>query len=218
MVVRAHWSTERSHVVARAVLAAERDWTPDFGGEQFCLGRAFYTHFEEGRSAQYFADARASDARVERHAPGLQEALLEAASAFVGARVVRRRGWCGPGVHVFPAREAVARRGGVLHFDTEGLTAAQLAARAPALSFVLALACPPRGGGLRVWDVLHTGHDHPTRAERAAPSARIPYAPGTLVVFDSYRLHQIQGFAGGPRVSATVHAAQLDTGVWEAWF
>ena len=45
------------------------------------------------------------------------------------------------------------------------------------------------------------------------------YATGDVVLIDSYTLHQIQPFAGSrERISATVHAAQVDTGLWECWF
>jgi hypothetical protein len=75
------------------------------------------------------------------------------------------------------------------------------------------------GGGLEVWDVLYDGHDHPTDAELRASSAIVPYRVGDVVLIDSYRLHQIQSFGGTrERISATVHAAELDAGLWECWF
>ena len=74
-------------------------------------------------------------------------------------------------------------------------------------------------GGLRVWDVLYDGHDHPTKEELTARSATVTYGVGDVVLIDSYRLHQIQPFAGSrARISATVHAARLDAGLWECWF
>lgn len=201
------------------VYRAREEWTADFGGEQFALGRAFYTHLEEGRTRAYFDDAAASDARVERYAPGLQGALRELVARATGARVVARRGWCGPGVHVFPPGNPVAKRGGVVHFDTEGLPVKHVTARRRALSVVAMLQPPEDGGGLRVWDARYEGRDHPTAAQRRAPSTLIAYRVGDVVVFDSYRLHQIQPFTGTrDRVSATVHAAELDAGLWETWF
>ena len=191
-------------------------WTPDFGGEQFALGRAFYTHFETGRSSEYFLDAPASDARVEQGAPGLQAQMRELVAAVTGARVIQRRGWCGAGVHVFPAGEKVARSGGVIHFDVEGLGRHQLARRKPALSLVVMLRPP---GGLRLWDVRYSGSDAPTDEELAVHSEIIEYGVGDLVVFESYRLHQIQPFAGErDRISATIHAAEIDRNLWESWF
>jgi hypothetical protein len=211
--------------------AGRADWTADFGGEQFALGRAFYTHYEEGKSEAYFADVAASDARVEAHAPGLQGAMRDLVAKVTGARVVQRRSWCGPGVHVFPPAGPVSKRGGVLHFDTEGLPARHVEARRPALTLVAMLQVPrpkanehlsiktERSGGLRVWNVRYEGHDHATEEERRAPSVLIPYETGDLVLIDSYRLHQIQPFDGDrERISATVHAAQIDSGLWECWF
>jgi hypothetical protein len=205
---------------ARGVLDARDDWTEDFDGEQFTLGRAFYTHLETDRSDEYFADAAASDARVERHLPGFQAKLRALAAEMVGGRVVPRDGWCGAGVHVFPAGSPVATAGGVVHFDTEGLADEHIARRAPAYSLVAMLQPPPLGGGLRLWPILYDGHDHPGDAALAlGGSETIEYRAGDLVLFDSYRCHQIQPFPGPlDRISATLHLAQLDAALWESWF
>jgi hypothetical protein len=122
-------------------------------------------------------------------------------------------------VHVFPPGGPVAERGGVVHFDTEGLAANHVRTRAPAITLVAMLQPPEAGGGLRVWDVTYDGHDHPTEAELAMPSEVIVSRPGDVVLIDSYRLHQIQPFTGGlDRISATVHAARIDPTQWECWF
>jgi hypothetical protein len=203
---------------AAQVLNARQDWTKNFAGVQFTLGRAWYTHLEEDREDEYFANAEASDATVRRATPGLQERMLAAVSAVLEAPVTQRPGWCGPGVHIFPARSVVARKGGEVHFDTEGLTEPQLARRAAALSFILMLQPPEVGGGLRVWDRLYDGEDFPDKPEPDVPVTQIAYEPGELVVIDSYRLHQILPFAGSrDRISATMHAA-LEGNDWEAWF
>ncbi len=202
-----------------AVVAARAEWTSDFDGEQFSLGRAFYTHLEQDAAAAYFRDAAASDARVEAHAPGLQSRLRDLVASLVDGAVHARRGWCGPGVHIFPAGGEVAREGGVVHFDNEGLAAHHIARRRPAITAVAMLEPPHAGGGLRVWDILYEGRDTATAAERDAPSIVIPYAVGDVVVIDSYRLHQIQPFTGASdRISATVHAAEIDPARWETWF
>ena len=205
---------------ARGILAARSEWTADFEGEQFCLGRAFYTHLETDRTGEYFADARGSDARVERHAPGLKERVRALVAEAVGGRVVQREGWCGAGVHVFPAGCPVAREGGVVHFDTEGLADEHVARRAPALSVVAMIQPPERGGGLRLWPALYDGRDHPGDAAlEAGGDVTVDYRAGDVVVFDSYRCHQIQPFAGSiDRISATLHVAEIDRGLWEAWF
>ncbi|MBX3226153.1 MAG: hypothetical protein KIT84_28730 [Labilithrix sp.] len=203
------------------VYAARDEWTHDFDGEQFSLGRAFYTHLEEGRSKDYFEDVAGSDERVERFAPGLQAAMRALVARVTGARAVPRRGWCGPGVHVFPPAAPVSQRGGVVHFDTEGLASRHLASRRPAITLVAMLQPPEDAseGGLKVWDVLYTGHDHPTDEELAERTELVPYALGDVVLIDSYRLHQIQPFTGArERISATVHCAEVDAGLWETWF
>jgi hypothetical protein len=203
----------------RGVYDGKQEWTEDFGGEQFCLGRAFYTHLEEDREDDYFRDPEASDAIVERWAPGLQAAMRDLVLHVTKGRVVRRRGWCGPGVHVFPPGEPVAVRGGVSHFDTEGLATEHIARRLAAITVVAMFQPAATGGGLKVWDTLYAGRDHPTHAELAARSEVFEYCVGDVVVIDSYRLHQIQPFGGErERISATVHAAEVDAGLWETWF
>jgi hypothetical protein len=198
---------------------ARGDWVPAFGGEQFSLGRAFYTHFEQNECRAYFADAAASDARVERHLPGLQRRLQELVASLTGGVCFARRGFCGAGVHVFPAGEKVSREGGVLHFDTEGLPTDHVHRRKRALSVVVMLGAPERGGGLKVWGARYAGADHPTAAQVATPAHVLDYVPGRAIVIDSYRLHQIQPFCGArDRVSATLHAAEVDPGRWETWF
>jgi len=205
-----------SHVAS--VLGAREAWTRNFDGKQFTLGRAYYTHLEEDREDEYFAGAAASDAQVRRTTPGLQEHMLAAASALVGAPVTQRVGWCGPGVHVFPAGGEVARRGGEVHFDTEGLRAPQLERRVPAVTLVLMLQRPESGGGLRVWGSTYDGEDFPRKPDPRVEVTQIAYEVGELVVIDSYRLHQILPFRGElDRISATMHVC-LDGGAWEAWF
>jgi 2-oxoglutarate-Fe(II)-dependent oxygenase superfamily protein len=144
--------------------------------------------------------------------------MFALARELLGAPVVQRAGWCGPGVHIFPAGLEVADTGGEVHFDTEGLGEEELRVRRRALSFVLMLQAPEKGGGLRLWDALYDGDDHPSPPPPAVANLTIQYEPGELVVLDSYRLHQIQPFGGSvDRVSATMHL--VDTGeAWEAWF
>lgn len=216
--VRAAVDETRAAVWVRGVYEARASWIDDFGKAQHSLGRAWYTHLEQGRTAEYFAGAESSDAVVERACPGLQAAMLALASRAAGAEVTRREGWCGPGVHVFPAGGLCARRGGDIHFDTEGLTPAHAAERAPALTLVLMLQPAESGGGLRVWDVLYRGSDAYEDEDLARESAIADYGVGDLVIMNSYRLHQIQPFGGArDRISATCHLAFV-AGRWEAWF
>jgi hypothetical protein len=202
------------------VYAARTDWTPCFEGVQFTRGRAYYTHLEEDRADGYFAAASASDAIVERALPDVQAGVRAILAELIGAPVAPRQGWCGPGVHIFPAGNWLAENGGDIHFDTEGLGDDALAARRPALSAILMLQPPVRGGGLRVWDALWDGRDDEETIAAAAESASsvADYATGDLVVIDSYRLHQIQPFAGDrDRLSITAHLV-LAEGGWQAWF
>jgi hypothetical protein len=201
----------------RGIYDARPSWITDFGA-QHSLGRAWYTHLEQGRAGEYFANVGAADALVERHCPGLKDAMRDLVSRAVGAAVVQREGWCGPGVHVFPAGGLCARRGGDIHFDTEGLTPAHAKERAPALTLVLMLQPAEKGGGLRIWEVLYRGTDAYEDEDLDRPSGVVDYDAGDLVVMDSYRLHQIQPFEGTrDRISATCHAAFV-AGRWETWF
>jgi len=203
---------------AAGVRAARASWITDFGGAQHSVGRAWYTHLEQGRAAEYFAAVAASDATVERVCPGLQGAMRGLVARVVGAPVVARAGWCGPGVHVFPAGAVLATHGGDIHFDTEGLTPAHVSERLPALTVVLMLAPPAQGGELRVWDVAYAGTEAYEDEDLERASVLCAYAAGDLVVLDSYRLHQIQPFIGPTdRISATCHAAFTE-GRWETWF
>jgi hypothetical protein len=202
----------------RGVYEAREAWVHDFKGAQHSLGRAWYTHLEQGRASEYFAKAKDADALVERFCPGLQSTMRDLAARVVEAPIVPREGWCSAGVHVFPANGLCATRGGDIHFDDEGLTPAHKTDRAPALTLVLMLQPADTGGGLRVWDVLYRGSNAYEDADLARPSAVADYATGDLVVMDSYRLHQIQPFTGATdRISATLHLAE-SAGAWESWF
>ncbi len=202
-----------------AVHRARDAWNHDFGGAQFSLGRAFYTHLETSLAAEYFARAADSDACVERVLPGMQARMRDLVADLTGGHARARRGWCSAGVHVFPAGGEVASRGGVRHFDVEGLTERHLAENRRAVSVVIMLDVPEGGGGLRLWDARYHGREHPTRKDERAKSVVLAYGVGDLIAFDSHRLHQILPFSGArDRVSITLHAAELDPGVWETWF
>jgi hypothetical protein len=214
-----HFSPAQCRIWAKGVMNGRDDWNEDWDGEQYSLGRAFYTHLETDRSDEYFAEPEESDAIVEKWTPGLQDAMRELVGRVTGGTVVQRRGWCGPGVHVFPPGQPVSSKGGVCHYDTEGLTAPHIEARRAAITLVAMFQPASSGGGLKVWDVLFDGRDHPNDEELTRSAEVVEYAVGDVVLIDSYRLHQIQSFGGTrERISATVHAAELDRGLWETWF
>jgi len=216
--VAAAVSTAQAAVWTAGVLQASTAWVGDFGDQQFTLGRAWYAHVEQQKVELYFADAAASDARVEQYCPGLQATMLALVEQVTGESASRRSGYCGPGVHVFPIGESVQRRGGDVHFDIEGLTPEQLRQRIPAITVVLMLSPPEHGGGLRVWDVLYDKTHLPPRDFFGRKSELMSYARGDLVVIDSYRLHRIQPFSGErDRITATCHAVREDDG-WRVWF
>lgn len=209
-------------LLLRGIYAGRGDWIANFDGIQFTLGRAYYTHLEQDREAEYFAQAAASDATVERWAPTLQAHMAALMRVLLRAQVAGRPGWCGAGVHIFPAGGLCALNGGDIHFDVEGLRDDELESGAPALTCVLMLQPPQSGGGLQVWDALYRGEGEEQISAQAlsAASAICHYQRGDLVVIDSRRLHQIQPF-GGPldRVSATIHAVRVaDSEHWEVWF
>ena len=219
VVVRGAAAAAEAEELASRVLAARESWTSDFGGEQFTLGRAFYTHLETGRARVYFENARAADALVESVLPGLQARSLDLLGRMLGGEVLRRAGFCGPGVHVFPAGGKVAREGGVVHFDLEGLTAHQKVHEQRTVSFVWMLRPALRGGGLRLWDALFDGRPDSEIEPDDHARVTVRTEAGDAVLFDGRRLHQICPFqGGGDRVSLTAHAVEVDRGAWEAWF
>lgn len=202
-----------------AVRRARGAWSRDFGGQQFALGRAFYTHLESARADAYFRDRAASDARVEQALPGMQAWAREIYGALAGGRARQRLGFAGAAVHVFPKGAQVAREGGVVHFDVEGLSPVHVAARARAMSLVVMLQPADWGGGLRVWDARFEGSEAPSERQVAAIAATLRYRAGDALFFSSYRLHQIRPFRGGrDRVSITLHGVEVDRGVWDTWF
>ncbi len=204
--------------MVEGVYAAREQWVEAFGGLQFSLGRAWYADWEMGRADTYFAEAALQNALVEQYAPGLQRRMRQLLRAAVGHPVIQREGWCGAGVHIFPAGGWAAQQGGDIHFDTEGLLPEQLAARAPALTVVVMLQPPVAGGGLRLWDAVYAGADEPSPEQLARPSVTATYGIGDALLFDSYRLHWIEPFTGDrDRISATLHAVWVG-GVWESWF
>ena len=207
------WSPERAVAATASVNAARDRWVADFDGKQYCLGRAWYAHLETGRTGAYFATAATGNTEVEAAVPGLQADLRDALAVITGSAVVQRPRWGGAGVHVFPAGGVCAQVGGCVHFDHEGLTPGQRASRPPALSLVLCLQPAVEGGGLHLWDVTY-GQPERARGEHA----EVRCGPGDLVVFSSYRLHQIQPFTGAlARISSTLHGAATPLG-WESWF
>ncbi len=202
---------------ARGVYAGRSAWIPNFDGVQFTLGRAWYVHLETDREDEYFENVAASDAAVERFVPGLADRLLALIRCGVGTEIERRPGYCGPGVHIFPAGEYVSHHGGDVHWDVEGLTEEQVAEHAAAVTAVLMLQPAAQGGGLRVWDKLY--EDEETEEEPgSAGSEEIVYGVGDLVILDSYRLHQICASSGPlDRISATAHTVRAHEH-WQAWF
>src|SRR5512134_2069152 len=86
---------DECHAWTRAVYGARERWTAAFEGEQYSLGRAWYTHLEEDLSDDYFANAAESNELVEKTLPGMQRRMLDAVGALTGGRVLQRPGWCG---------------------------------------------------------------------------------------------------------------------------
>jgi hypothetical protein len=219
VVLRGALDAAEAGRLAARVLSARDHWTSDFGGEQYALGRAFYTHLETGRTKEYFAGAAASDAVVEAALPGLQARTLALLAQTLGGHVRRRDGFCGPGVHVFPAGSKVAREGGVVHYDLEGLTEHQKARGQKAVTLVWMLQPASWGGGLRLWDLLYDGRGDAEVDPDAHAQRTLRSGAGDAVLIDSRRLHQIRPFRGSAdRIAVTVHGVEVDRGVWEAWF
>lgn len=219
VVVRGALDDDARRRWIEGVYRARAEWVSDFDGEQFAVGRAFYTHLETDRSGEYFADVAASDRRVDAALPGMQALVREVFGQLVGGVVRPRIGFCGPGVHVFPAGGKVARKGGVVHFDVEGLTPHQLAQERRATTVVWMLQPGEQGGGLRIWNTRYQGSESPSARQLEAACRTIRYGAGDMLFMESRRLHQIRPFRGErDRISVTAHAVEVDAGVWESWF
>ncbi len=199
---------------AKAVLRARREWTSDFGaGSTPSAARSIPTWRPD--VGALLPRRGGLDARVERrrHAGGVDGPP-------------ERRSWAGRSGHSASADRVstcflLARRprGVVFHFDVEGLTPLQLRRGHRAVTVVWMLQPAEWGGGLRIWDTLHGGSEHPTDAELATPHLTLRYRPGDVLFSDSRRLHQIRPFRGSrDRISITAHAVEVDRGVWEIWF
>ncbi len=207
-----------AQAMAQQVMAARERWTEDFGGAQFSLGRAFYTHLETGRERHYFKNAPQADARVEAALPGMQAGVRALLAAFVSEPALPRPAFCGPGVHVFLPGCEVAKKGGSVHFDLEGLRD-DAERSSPALSLVIMLQPAEVGGRLRMFPGRFSGSLRAAAAECKALFEPLDYAAGDAIVFESQRLHQIEPFAGAsPRISITAHALRRPAGYWEVWF
>jgi len=75
------------------------------------------------------------------------------------------------------------------------------------------------GGGLRLWDLLFDGRPDTDLDPDQGAHVTVRAEAGDALLIDSRRLHQIRPFRGDAhRVSITVHAAEVDRGVWETWF
>ena len=219
LLARSALAAERAAGWTKRILASQRSWTKDFGGDQFSLGRAFYTHYETERAKLYFDQAERSNATVERLLPGMQQWMRELFSAMARAQVRPRTGFCAAGAHIFEPGAVVARKGGVVHFDVEGLSPLHLARRARSLSLVVMLQPAAWGGGLRVYDALYAGSEEPSDAQRAARTQTVAYAAGDALLMSSFRLHQIRPFRGErARISLTLHGVEVDRGLFETWF
>src|SRR5262249_36800918 len=116
---------------ARGVYAGRAACVPNFDAVQFTRGRAFYAHLETDSEDEYFDHVGGADVSAERLVPGLTGRLMAMLRLCRGGEVGRRPGYCGPGVHIFPAGEYVSHHGGDVHWDVEGLTEEQAAAHAP---------------------------------------------------------------------------------------
>jgi hypothetical protein len=225
VVFRQFFSTAESRSITDTIYNLKESWYPNYGGEQYSLGRVWSTHIDDGITDDYFRGAEESKGMIESHFPGLYDKIRTFFSLVQhGEPVVLRTGWAGPGFVVFPAHGRCADIGGDIHYDWEGLSAEQFNdPAAEAYSFISMLQKPQVGGGLRLWDMFY---DRVCKREELAPKASAPavdsltvdYQIGDLLVIDSFRLHQIQPFSGDiDRICLTFHAARYQDG-WHIWF
>lgn len=225
VIFRQFFSAEESHSITDTIYHLKEFWHPNYGGEQYSLGRVWYTHVDEGIKDEYVRGAEESNRIIESHFPGLYERIRTFCAIIQqGEPVALRKGWAGPGFVIFPANGRCAEIGGDIHYDWEGLTDGQLDdPKAEAYSFISMLQKPHTGGGLRIWNMFY---DRVRKREELVPKASPPaaeslvidYEIGGLLVIDSFRLHQIQPFGGEiDRICLTFHTARYQDG-WYVWF
>lgn len=201
-------------------------WLPNYDGEQYSLGRVWYTHFDEKIDDEYFRNAEESKKMITSNFPGLYEKIIKLCTSIEkGANISIRDGWAGPGFAIFPAHGRCAEIGGDIHYDWEGLTDGQLDDQnAEGYSFIAMLSKPESGGGLKIWDIKY---DQARKQEELVAWAESPDAPytlidyqlGDLVMINSFYLHQIQTFSGDiDRICLTFHIARHKENQWYIWF
>ena len=237
MVVRHLLEPRLASAWATRVIEAEPWLVDDFGGEQRSLGRALYTHLENGRAHRYFQAAghtserfskpaganpslvRGGDDVVEAVLPGMQALTRAALARLVGGVVRQRHGFCGSGVHVFPAGEKVAMRVGVFHDDLEGLTGVHVDAGARALSFVIMLQAGARRGGLTLFAKPYRVENWQMEKEPRSQRTTTTATARDAILLSSYRRHRIHAFSElNARKSVTCHAVEVDHKMWDCWF
>jgi hypothetical protein len=222
------FSDQQVEKIVDAFYAAQNDWVSGFGGQQYSLGEAWYHYVETGTGgnpAEYLDRAVPSRDIVERHITGLHDYVLSFLSKLHPDREVKIRDhWAGPGIVTFLANNYVAKRGGGIHFDTDGLTQEELKNPDFRLrSYVSTLQKPKTGGDLRLWDYRYddnVGEDvlEDPKNYSDVVRSRIIYEQGDLCMFDGLKAHKIEAFEGDKdRVCLTFHTAERENKL-EVWF
>ncbi len=222
---------------AARVLERRDDWTLRDTGwyPAATYGNSWYIDIESGVLHEYHATAPRANALIGE-LPGYLDAMRAVAEHLAGpdGTVLPTRArrenlgefWCDSGIHIFGGIEAEGR--GDMHADYEGLSPYPGRLFAPdtrAFSAIVSVSTPLDGGGLDIWDERRfLGHEPPPDPDDPAPRiVSVDYAPGDLVVLDSFLFHRIQRFRvdeSSFRMTAVMHFLLLDEPYphWEHWF
>lgn len=193
-------------------------------------GSAWYLDIEVGLLNYYYANATATNERLQR-LEGLVQKLssvcidLVAPDGSTGHPARPRKDNLGP--YWADAGVVIMTRGreGEIHADYEGLApypAKLFDANTRAYSAVLSLFKPKIGGNLKIWLKRFLGNEKPELEDYFAQVA--DYAPGSVTIFDSFCYHQILASEltdDRPyRAIAGMHFLYMDAPYphWEYWF
>ncbi len=199
-------------------------WTSGFDGEQFALGEVWYHYRDtDGLFEDYTAKAADSIKTFNTILPTLYPKIVTfLRQVLAPAPVDFRDGYAGPGIVIFPPDEYVAKNGGPLHYDWEGLLPEEYKNnQTEAYSFVSMLSKPQTGGNLRIVDTMYD----PSRDDNMGDliitgmkECEVDYLPGEMWMFRSMMAHGIQSFTGEKdRVCLTFHLLKRDE-KWLLWF
>lgn len=214
--------------IVSAFYNARSDWSEGFKGQQYSLGEVWYHYAETNEGVETYREQAVNSRDIfEKHIPGLHAHILNFLCDTLNTSSVSiRDGWAGPGIVSFLSQNYVAKNGGGLHYDIEGLSVEEMTDPAFELySFVSMLQKPDSGACLYTWDKRYDHNDAKDRENSPMMSsvagkkrAYINYQLCDLWMFKGLNAHHIEKFTGDlDRICLTFHIAKRNDH-WDVWF